>query len=206
MFGRAVHHNDVDPDTCEVHSAASAQSPNAFPDVFRDTVERSETAHRERSPEAQAGPWCGSPPKCPLFAPMQKDVTAAQHLVKNQTEAEDFRMRIWVRRRITELLRGHIHRGAKAIRLFGCALRTRFPHARETKIQHFHMVAVGDHDVQWLEIAVDDAGGVRDRQGICDLNRPVQHAFGRRSVFRGMKWSNVWPSTYSMAIKSIPAS
>jgi hypothetical protein len=44
----------------------------------------------------------------------------------------------------------------------------------KAEIQHLHQALVGDHDVARLQVAVDNARGVRGRKGVGDLHRVFQ--------------------------------
>ena len=44
----------------------------------------------------------------------------------------------------------------------------------ETEIEDLDESAIGDDDVGGLEVAVDDSAGVRDFEGVCDLDGPIE--------------------------------
>jgi hypothetical protein len=45
---------------------------------------------------------------------------------------------------------------------------------RQTKIQNLHLAPIGDEDIRWLDVAVDDALGVGGVQRVGNLDPEVQ--------------------------------
>src|SRR6266498_3009578 len=105
------------------------------------------------------------------------------HFVENRSEAPKVCTRIDVGS--LSLLRRHVvsraHHGAGASvdhcfsGRFGVGGRTgRLSQFGEAKIQNLDVAVAPDHDVLRLDIAMDDAGGVRGREGAVCLNRNLE--------------------------------
>ena len=58
-----------------------------------------------------------------------------------------------------------------------------FSQLGQAEIEQFHTAIVGYHDVGRLQIAVNDTGGVRAREGVGDLDSILQCIFETKSIF-----------------------
>ena len=106
------------------------------------------------------------------------------HLVEHAPERED--VRAVVDRASLRLLGRHVANGAhddsrrgpgRERRLFrGRGEERRLcAQLRQAEIQHLDVSACRNHQVFGLDVAVDDAGGVRGRQRVGGLHRVVEH-------------------------------
>ncbi len=73
----------------------------------------------------------------------------------------------------------------------------------QPKVQHFDQPAVVHHDVGGLQVAVYDAGSVRARQSLGDLNGIVEGSIGCQASRRNQLVQRL-PATYSITMKSTP--
>ena len=122
---------------------------------------------------------------------------ARDHFVEHGTEGKDIGSR--VRRFSLDLFGSHVSRGAqdrpflglRALRSLGAVCRellacrieaSRLGQLREAEIQNLDGASVADHDVRWLDVAMQNPGGVRRRQRICNLHRVLQAVRNRQSV------------------------
>ena len=55
---------------------------------------------------------------------------------------------------------------------------------RQAEVEHLGLTAVGDHDVGRLDVAMDDARGMRRREPAGDLLRELEHAIDRHAAAR----------------------
>jgi hypothetical protein len=127
---------------------------------------------------------------------------ACDHFVQHHAEREDVGARVGrlairlfgrhVRRRTENHPRLGSHQGADPA-LGGVAIGqvvwigSGFGEFCETEIENFDAVLVGDHDVARLEIPVQDAGGMRGRHRIGDLNRVLQALVYRQPLSRNQR-------------------
>jgi hypothetical protein len=108
-----------------------------------------------------------------------KRAPVSEHFIEHHAEAENIRAMIG--RSPTHLFRRHIadssHDGAgigfsnglRGIRV-RWSLRLQF---RESEVENLRTAVVRDHDVIGLEIAMDDAGGMRGGQSVGNLRGEV---------------------------------
>ena len=68
------------------------------------------------------------------------------------------------------------------------------------EIEHLGVPIAANHHVLGLQVAMDDAGGMRGRQRAADLNRDVERD-GLVHAARGEPFTQRSPSTYSVAMK-----
>ena len=76
---------------------------------------------------------------------------------------------------------------------------------RQTEVQNLRLAPRGHEDVRRLDVAVDDALGVRRVQPVGNLNAQVQHFLGLEQLAAAMRCFSVWPSRHSMAMKGWPS-
>jgi hypothetical protein len=109
------------------------------------------------------------------------------HFVEHNTKGK--KIAASIQRFPQNLFRRHVgnsaHRRAGACQLFGVlsedcqrfTLSTSDPrrgYFREPEIQDFGVAPLGDENVRWLDVPVNDALGMRGIQSICNLNRNVK--------------------------------
>jgi hypothetical protein len=66
----------------------------------------------------------------------------------------------------------------------GVVVRDGFGELGQPKIQHLHKTFLRDDDVAWLDVAMNNTGGVRAGQGIGDLDGVLQNLGQPHAVFR----------------------
>ena len=107
---------------------------------------------------------------------------ARHHLVQDRAEREDVGPRIdplalgLLRRHVGRRPDDHARLGAqgRCHRGPGVAAGRRLHQLRQAKVEHLHQALPGDHDVGRLEIAVDDARGMRGAECLADLHGVFQ--------------------------------
>ena len=79
----------------------------------------------------------------------------------------------------------------------------RIDHFSQSKIQNLGVTSLGDEDIRGLDVAMDDALGVRGVEGVGDFNGEREHSlhFQGRPAIRCFR---VMPSRNSMAMKGWP--
>ena len=102
------------------------------------------------------------------------------HFIEDHAEAPD--VGTVIDRLAAGLLRRHVGGGSHHDALSRAGnrghvrlVRGRRPHLGEAEIEHLHVIARADEDVGGLDVAVDDARGMRGVQRVGDLDAHVEH-------------------------------
>ena len=74
----------------------------------------------------------------------------------------------------------------------------------QSEIQYLRVAALGDENVRGLDVAVDDAFGVRRIERIGNLDGQIEQQLRSLSAVRAMRCFNVMPSRNSMAMNRLP--